>query len=71
LLASDERGMAEFAEGWYVVRTGGSGQGVGSGLGPGDDAGGLEDIAKAGREKVREVWKSMNIRSPNESDEEL
>jgi hypothetical protein len=62
--------MAEFAEGWYVVKTGGSGQVGGSGLGRGDDAGGLEDIAKAGREKAREVWKSMSIRSPIESDEE-
>jgi hypothetical protein len=78
LITTDERRMAEFAEGWYIVKTGsgqvgghGGNSGIGmSGLGKGDDAGGLEDIAKAGREKCRDVWKEMNIQNTSESDEE-
>jgi hypothetical protein len=62
--------MVDFAEGWYIVKTGQIGQGAGSGLGRGDDAGGLEDIAKAGREKCREVWKLMDVQSSMESDDE-
>ena len=41
-----------------------------SGLGRGDDAGGLEDIAKQGREKCRQVWTEMNVLYTSESDEE-
>jgi len=63
----EERGIGEFAEGWYVV---GSGLGAGSGLGRGDDAGGLEDIAKAGREKCRQIWAEMNVQDTTESDED-
>ena len=60
--------MADFAEGWYIVKTGGQ---VGmSGLGRGDDAGGLEDIAKQGRERCREVWKEMSVQYTSESDED-
>jgi hypothetical protein len=70
LLATEERSMVDFAEGWYIVKTGQIGQGAGSGLGRGDDAGGLEDIAKAGREKCREVWKLMDVQSSMESDDE-
>jgi len=45
--------------------------GVGtSGLGRGDDAGGLEDIAREGREKCREVWREMGVQYTLESDEE-
>ena len=62
--------MSDFAEGWYIVKTGQVGHGAGSGLGRGDDAGGLEDIAKSGREKCREVWKGMNIHYTSEIDEE-
>jgi len=70
LVPTDERSMSDFAEGWYIVKTGQVGHGAGSGLGRGDDAGGLEDIAKSGREKCREVWKGMNIHYTSESDEE-
>jgi hypothetical protein len=63
--------MAEFAEGWYIVRTGAaiSGQREASGLGRGDDAGGLEDIAKVGREKCREIWNGMSVRNSDSDDE--
>lgn len=70
LIPTDERVMGDFAEGWYIVKTGQQGQSTGSGLGRGDDAGGLEDIAKTGREKCREIWKQMNIQYTSESDEE-
>jgi len=70
LVPTDDRAMSDFAEGWYIVKTGQPGQGAGAGLGRGDDAGGLEDIAKAGREKSREVWKAMSVQYPTESDEE-
>jgi hypothetical protein len=67
---TDERSMGDFAEGWYIVKKGQVGQGATSGLGRGDDAGGLEDIASAGREKCREIWKGMNVQYTSESDEE-
>jgi hypothetical protein len=70
LIPADERAMEDFAEGWYIVKTGQPGQSTGSGLGRGDDAGGLEDIARTGREKCREIWKQMNIQYTSESDEE-
>jgi hypothetical protein len=59
LVTTEERTMSEFAEGWYIVKSGG--QVPGSGLGRGDDAGGLEDVAKSGREKCRKIWKGMNM----------
>jgi hypothetical protein len=65
LVPADERSVEDFAEGWYVVKIA-SGQG---GLGRGDDAGGLEDIARSGREKVREIWRGMNF-DIGESDDE-
>jgi hypothetical protein len=68
LVPTDDRAMTDFAEGWYIVKTGVS---QGTGLGRGDDAGGLEDIAKAGREKAREIWKMMNHQYRSESDEEV
>jgi hypothetical protein len=65
----DERAVADFAEGWYVVKIA-SGQQQGSaGLGRGDDAGGLEDIARSGREKCREIWREMNDDSMESDDE--
>ena len=78
LVPSDERSMTDFAEGWYIVKISG-GQGTpsgggsgtaGSGLGRGDDAGGLEDIARSGREKCREIWRSMKVGDATESDDE-
>jgi hypothetical protein len=65
LVPADERGVEDFAEGWYIVKTA-SGQG---GLGRGDDAGGLEDVARAGCEKVREVWKDMSFDTVESDDE--
>jgi len=63
--------MVDFAEGWYIVISGQTGQGSAtSGLGRGDDAGGLEDVASTGREKCREIWKLMNSQYTMESDEE-
>ena len=70
LVPTDERSMGDFAEGWYIVKKGQVGHGATSGLGRGDDAGGLEDIARAGREKCREIWKGMNVQYTSESDEE-
>jgi len=71
LVPTDERSVTDFAEGWYIVKTGGQiSQGGMSGLGRGDDAGGLEDIAKQGREKCRQVWTEMNVLYTSESDEE-
>jgi hypothetical protein len=69
LVPTDERSLSDFAEGWYIVKTGSS-QTTGSGLGRGDDAGGLEEIAKAGREKCRETFKAINIQYTNDSDQE-
>jgi hypothetical protein len=66
LVPTEERGRGEFAEGWYVVKMG---MGT-SGLGRGDDAGGLEDIAREGRVKCREVWREMSVQYTLESDEE-
>lgn len=68
LVPSDERSVKEFAEGWYVVKLGA--QGGAGGLGRGDDAGGLEDVARQGREKCREVWREMSVLHTLESDEE-
>jgi hypothetical protein len=67
LVASEDRTWDQFAEGWYIVKSGQVGQG---GLGRGDDAGGLEDIARTGRVKCREIWKVMNVRYDVDSDEE-
>jgi hypothetical protein len=66
--------MAEFAEGWYVVKTGVVGQaggagGMSSGLGRGDDAGGLENIAKVGREVCRDIWRGMSVLNSDSDDE--
>ena len=66
LCPSDERGVDDFAEGWYIVKISGGQPG---GLGRGDDAGGLEDIARSGREKYREVWKGMNDDTMESDDE--
>lgn len=52
------------------VPTQGSGSGQASGLGRGDDAGGLEDVARMGREKCREIYALMSARSHEDSDEE-
>jgi hypothetical protein len=84
LLAEEERRRSEFAEGWFVLKagsTGGNGGGLpgqgvtgtaAGGLGRGDDAGGLEDVARMGREKCREIYGLMCARSrlSDESDEE-
>jgi hypothetical protein len=53
------------AEAWYVLRTGGGG-----GLGKGDDAGGLENISRIGRERCMEVWKKMSLLDTLDSDGE-
>ena len=53
------------------MKMGQVGHATASGLGRGDDAGGLEDIAKTGREKCREIWKhNMNVQHTSESDDE-
>ena len=63
-----------YCENWWTgggAGVGGVGGGSSGGLGRGDDAGGLEDIARYGREKCREVWKGMNARNRfEESDED-
>lgn len=84
-MAEEERRSSEFAEGWYILKAGsagGNGGGVlpgqgGAGaaagaLGRGDDAGGLEDVARMGREKCREIYALMSAGSRliEESDEE-
>ena len=66
LVATEKR--RGIAEGWYIAKTGLVGQGT-TGLGRGDDAGGLEDIAKVGREKCRQIWREMNVQY-EEIDEE-
>jgi len=59
--------VRDFAEGWYIVRIGSGsahaqvGAGANVGLGRGDDAGGLEDVARQGRDKCREIWRQMNF----------
>lgn len=71
LIPSDDRSWDELAEGWYIVKPGATQGTGGAGLGRGDDAGGLEDIARSGREKCREIWKVMNMQqyTPDSDDE--
>jgi hypothetical protein len=85
LLAEEERRSSEFAEAWYILKAGSAGGNAGGGLpgqgsvgaavgalGRGDDAGGLEDVARTGREKCREIYKLMSegSRLSEESDDE-
>jgi hypothetical protein len=67
---SDDRAWGDFAEGWYIGKVGQLQPG-GVGLGQGDDAGGLEEIARDGRIKCRDVWRSMNAQQyTKDSDDE-
>ena len=70
LLHSDDRSWGDFAEGWYIVKTGAT-QTTGTGLGRGDDAGGSEDIAREGKIRCREIWRLLNVQDyTRDSDDE-